>query len=223
MAEMSQSHPTPVTPHSHSGTHNQMADTSSSEAPNTAGYLRPNRAHKSRQRPVKVHSPAKLGFYSPRSKSILKDAKRGYRLFIATKVAFPTTAQAFEHGVITYNISADDYAAETGSEREDIPVPDTGRLQVVYFCVHICVSLWNSTSQTYNVGATMRGDLKTHGRTIILREYNIMPPNADELSEKEKRKAIKDNVTPLLTKGTWAHAPAAKEFHICLSTWLLLC
>jgi hypothetical protein len=56
----------------------------------------------------------------------------------------------------------------------------------------------------------LRGELKTHGRTIVLREYKLMPPNADELSEKERRKAIRENVAPLLERGAWAHAPAAK-------------
>jgi hypothetical protein len=56
----------------------------------------------------------------------------------------------------------------------------------------------------------MRGELKTHGRTIVLREYKITPSNADELSEKDKRKAIKENVAPLLVQGAWAHAPAAR-------------
>jgi hypothetical protein len=56
----------------------------------------------------------------------------------------------------------------------------------------------------------MRGEIKMHGRTIVLREYKIMPHNAEELSEKEKRKVIRDNVQPLLEKGAWAHAPAAK-------------
>jgi hypothetical protein len=56
----------------------------------------------------------------------------------------------------------------------------------------------------------MRGELKSHGRTIVLREYKITPPNADELSEKEKQRAIKENIAPLLVKGAWAHAPAAR-------------
>jgi hypothetical protein len=64
--------------------------------------------------------------------------------------------------------------------------------------------------KTYNVATALRGELKTHGRTIVLCEYKIMPSNADELSEKDRRKAIKDNVGPLLEKGAWAHAPAAK-------------
>jgi hypothetical protein len=58
----------------------------------------------------------------------------------------------------------------------------------------------------------MRCELKIHGRTVVLREYNIMPQDADELSERERRKAIKDKVTPLLEKGAWAHAPAVKVF-----------
>jgi hypothetical protein len=56
----------------------------------------------------------------------------------------------------------------------------------------------------------MRGELKMHARTIVLREYKVIPHNADELSEKEKRKAIRENVLPLLEKGAWAHVPAIK-------------
>jgi hypothetical protein len=58
----------------------------------------------------------------------------------------------------------------------------------------------------------MRGELKMHGRTIVLREYKIIPQNTDELSDKEKRKAIRENVAPLLDRGSWAHAPAVKVF-----------
>jgi hypothetical protein len=65
-------------------------------------------------------------------------------------------------------------------------------------------------SKTYNVATTLRGELKAHGRTTVLREYKIMPLNADELTEQEKRKAIKDNVTPLLERGEWAHASTSK-------------
>jgi hypothetical protein len=63
----------------------------------------------------------------------------------------------------------------------------------------------------------MRGELKTHGRSIVLREYKVIPPNADELSEKEKRVAIRENIAPLLMKGTWAHAPAARVSKIYYS------
>jgi hypothetical protein len=66
----------------------------------------------------------------------------------------------------------------------------------------------------------MRGELKTHGRTIVLREYKIIPFNADELTEKDKRKAIRGNVAPLLVKGAWAHAPAARVIKIC-HFWML--
>jgi hypothetical protein len=136
-----------------------------------------------------------------------------YRIYIATQVAFPTTAQALENAVMKYNMSGDEFAVETESERENIPVADTGRLQVVStFCIcaySLCV-IFNNNFQTYNVGATIRGELKTHGRTIVLREYKITPSNADELSEKEKRKAVRENVAPLLLKGAWAHAPAAR-------------
>jgi hypothetical protein len=62
----------------------------------------------------------------------------------------------------------------------------------------------------------MRGELKTHGRTIVLCEYKIIPSNAEELSEKEKRKAIRENVAPLLVKGAWAHAPAARVTKFCI-------
>jgi hypothetical protein len=60
-----------------------------------------------------------------------------YRIYIATKVAFPTTAQALENAVMKYNSSGDEYAAETESERDEIPVADTGRIQVVSLSMYV--------------------------------------------------------------------------------------
>jgi hypothetical protein len=86
---------------------------------------------KTRKRCSQIQTPSSLGFYSPRSKSILKDAKMKYRIYIATQVAFPTTVQALENAVIKYNMSGDEYATDTDSERDQIPLVDAGRLQVV--------------------------------------------------------------------------------------------
>jgi hypothetical protein len=65
-----------------------------------------------------------------------------YRIYIATQVAFPTTTQALENAVLKYNMSGDEYAAETESERDEIPLANTGRLQVVSLCVYtyICIA-----------------------------------------------------------------------------------
>jgi hypothetical protein len=157
-------------------------------------------------------SPARLGYYSPRSKSILREAKLKYRIYIATQVAFPTTAQSIEHAAIKYNTTCDEYAVDVDVNRAALPPIDAGRLQVVSRSFQVCIYAQYLTFyyKTYNVGATMRGELKMHGRTIVLREYKIMPHNAEEISDKEKRKSIRENVLPLLDKGAWAHAPAAK-------------
>jgi hypothetical protein len=93
-----------------------------------------------RRRTSQLCSPSRLGFYSPRSKTILRDAKMKYRIYVATQVAFPTTVQALENAVTNYNLSGDEYATETESEREDISVIDAGRVQVVSpesFCSYI--------------------------------------------------------------------------------------
>jgi hypothetical protein len=72
----------------------------------------------------------------------LKEAKMKYRIYIATQVAFPTTAQALENAVMKYNMSGDEYATETESDRNEVPVADTGRLQVVSLCMYtdICIA-----------------------------------------------------------------------------------
>jgi hypothetical protein len=87
--------------------------------------------HKSRRRSGLESTPAQLGFYSPRSKSILRDAKMKYRIYVATETPFPTTAQSLECATKSYNMSSDEYARDTDTDREIIPAADRGRLQVV--------------------------------------------------------------------------------------------
>jgi hypothetical protein len=127
--------------------HTQVANTqiatetrrsSSTDSFNTRNPSKSTRMHKTGQ-----SSPAKLGFYSPRSKSILKEAKLKYRIYIATNTAFPTTAQAIENAAIKYNSTCDEYAADIETDRGSLPPIDTGRLQVVRFCMHICILLYS--------------------------------------------------------------------------------
>jgi hypothetical protein len=117
-----------------------QSEVSSSSNSQTSNQVQSKHTHKSRRRSSHFQSPAKLGFYSPRSKTILRDAKMKYRIFIATQCAFPTTAQALESAVVKYSLSGEEYAAETESDREDIPIADTGRLQVVSGFASMCYS-----------------------------------------------------------------------------------
>jgi hypothetical protein len=124
----------------HNNTHSGSSSSTESQRLN---QVKSKSGHKlPKRRCSQFPSPSKLGFYSPRSKSILKEAKMKYRIYIATKIAFPTTAQALENAVIKYNLSGDEYATETESEREEIPAFDTGRLQVVSLCayMHVCIA-----------------------------------------------------------------------------------
>jgi hypothetical protein len=102
----------------------------SSEGANANYRSKSSLARRTRRSPA-ISTPANLGYYSPRSKSILKEAKLKYRIYIATTIAFPTTAQAIEHGAIKYNLTCDEYATDTESERGALPPIDTGRIQVV--------------------------------------------------------------------------------------------
>jgi hypothetical protein len=121
--------------------HNTPQSEPSSSESWTPNQIKSKKNHQLKRRPSQFQSPSRLGYYSPRSKSILKEAKMKYRIYIATQVAFPTTAQALEQAVSKYNLSGDEYAAETESERDEIPLFDTGRLQVVSFQVYapVCV------------------------------------------------------------------------------------
>lgn len=72
-------------------------------------------------------------------------------------------------------------------------------LQIIYF-------------QVYGVATTIRGEIKTHARAIVLANYAVNPPpnpEQPELSEHEKKSRTKKVVASLVVKGGWAHAPAS--------------
>jgi hypothetical protein len=120
-----------------SAVHSRALISHSSESPSSSEsyHLRKtvaNGTYRSRRRSMQYHT-SQLGYYSPRSKSILRDAKMKYRIYIATEMPFPTTAQAFECASKKYNLSSDEYATDTETERENLPSVDRGRLQVVSF------------------------------------------------------------------------------------------
>jgi hypothetical protein len=122
---------------------------SSADSSKSSNYhlYRSRRYQKRRHNSIQPHGPSRLGFYSPRSKSILKEAKIKYRIYIATETAFPTTAQALENALKKYGESSDEYTTSTSADTEtegelrDVPDVDTGRLQVVSDSLQIYIAL----------------------------------------------------------------------------------
>jgi hypothetical protein len=133
-------HPSPTNAFLQSYTGSSRSSSSSSDSP-LANSIRSRTLVKMRRRSNQSHSPALLGFYSPRSKSILKDAKLKYRIFIATELAFPTTTQAIDCATQKYNMTGDEYAADTETDREDVPQIDDWRAKVVSKEENMCIIL----------------------------------------------------------------------------------